>query len=142
MQTDLRAAHVILEDLLDDVDVPPPPLQARQRLVDIRARPLDDEGTEAAEDMLEIGRAPHLGLAHRLYEISAGEQRDTRLHPRLAVGAQDAALRQRAVNLRLEMVEDLGGGDVIGLKRPETLGEALSACGERVGGVRPTLKAS
>lgn len=114
MQPDLRAAHVILEHLLDDVDIVPPALQARQRLVDVRARSFDDEGTEPAEDVLEVVRAPDLGLAHGLDEVRAGEKRDPRLDARGAVGGEDAA-GERAVDLLLEVVEDLGGGNVVGL---------------------------
>lgn len=116
MQPDLRAAHVILEHLLDDVNVPPPPLQARQRLVNVGPRPLDDEGAEPAEDVLEVVGAPDLGLAHGLDEVRAGEQRYPRLDARRAVGGQHTALGQCGVDLVLEVVENLGGGDVIGLR--------------------------
>lgn len=116
MQPDLRAAHIILEHLLDNVDVPPPPLQTRQRLVDVRPRPLDDEGAEAAQDVLEVVGAPDLGLAHGLDEVRASEQRYPRLHARRAVSGQHAAFGERAVDLGLEVVEDLGGGDVVGLR--------------------------
>lgn len=115
MQPDLRTAHVILEHLLDDMDVSPPPLQARKSLVDVRACPLDDEGTEPAENVLEVVGAPDLGLAHGLNEVRTCEQRDARLDARGAVGREHAA-GNRAVDLRLEVVEDLGGGDVVGLR--------------------------
>lgn len=132
MQPDLRAAHVILEHLLDDMNVPPPPLQARQRLVDVRPRPLDDESAKAAEDVLEVGGAPDLGLAHGLDEVGAREQRYPRLDARRAVGGQHAALGERAVDLGLEVVEDLGGGDVVGLR--SFLLDALPRGGGSVGG--------
>lgn len=139
MQPDLRAAHVVLEHLLDDVDVAPPPLQARQRLVDVGARALDDEGAEAAEDMLEVGRAPDLGLAHGLDEVRPGEERDARLQARGTVGREDAAAGERAVDLGLEVVEHLGRRDVVGLQGGLSVRGADSAC---EGGGGPTLMAS
>ena len=115
MQTDLCAAHVVLEHLLDDMDVLPPSLQARQRLVDVRASPLNDKGAEPAEDVLKVVGAPDLRLAHGLNEVRAGEERDARLDARGAVGGQDAA-GKGAVDLGLEVVENVGGRDVVRLQ--------------------------
>jgi len=114
VQANLRTAHVILEHLLNNMDILPPGLKAGQRLVDIGSGPLDDEGSESAEDMLEVISAPNFGLAHRLDKIGARKECDPGLQPLLSIRRENA-VRDRSVYFRLEVVKDLGCGNEITL---------------------------
>lgn len=53
-EPDLRRRHVVLDELRDEVDVVPPAREVLDRLVDVRARALDDERAVAPEDVLEL----------------------------------------------------------------------------------------
>lgn len=87
-------------------------LQTGQRLVDIRARPLDDERAKVAKDMFEVLLRPDSRCAHGLYEVRASEQ--SYAH-RLLVAVHVLAATKATVYLMVEVVEDLCGGDVFGL---------------------------
>lgn len=114
MKADLRAAHVILEDLLDDVNILSKRLEARQRLVNISPRPFDDEGSESTQDMLKIIATPDVGLAHRLDKIGTGEESNPGLNFLFSVCGQDTA-GDGSIDFGLEVVQDLGCGNKVGL---------------------------
>lgn len=92
-----------------DVDVLLPLIERLERGLEIGPCPLEDEDAIVAEDVCDVAGIPLAGLADGLDEVCAGEENDA---DGLAgsVGALDAA--HDVVEVVVEVVEDVGGGDV------------------------------
>lgn len=104
-QANLGTAHVILNQLLNDMDIIFPRLQVCQRLVDVRARAFDDKGPVSAENVVEIFLRPDAGCGHGLDEICASEEGNAHL---LATGRCADALSD-GIDFVIDMVEDESG---------------------------------
>lgn len=104
-QPDLGRRDIILDELVNEMDIRPPPRKPLNCLVHVRARALDDHDAVAAEDMVEIRLAPHAGLAHRRDEVRAREEHDAHVL-RDAVRGRHGP---EAFDLVLEVIEHDGG---------------------------------
>lgn len=110
-------------NLGDDMDVVLVVLQARQRLVNVCARPLDDKGTKIVQYVIQILGRPHTRGAHGLDKVCSCQQGDVHW---LLVPVDILASSDNMVDLVVEVVEHLGGGNVVGLySLPGVAGQPL-----------------
>ena len=116
-------AKTYSDHLGNDMNVVLVVLEARQGLVDVGAGSLDDEGAELPQDVIQIRRGPYTGCAHCLDQVRSGEQCDTH---GLLVAMDILAAANDLVDLVVEVVEDLGSGEVLGLNGlPRVAGQPL-----------------
>lgn len=117
------------DHLGDDMNVVLVILQARQGLINVGAGPLDDEGAEVSQDVIQICRGPDPRRAHGLDQVGSSEQGNTH---GLLVAMDILAAANNLVDLVVEVVEDLGSGEVVGLNGlPGVAGQPLGGllCG-------------
>lgn len=87
-------------------------LQARQRLIDVGTRPLDDESTKVLEYVVQILGRPHARGAHCLNEVCPSQKGNAHL---LLVPVDILYAANDVVDLVVEVIEHLCGRNIVGL---------------------------
>ena len=88
-EADLGRRHVVLDELVYEVDVVPPPCEAVDCLVEVGARPLDDERAVPPKNVVKLLRGMH--MRSRVRE---------RARLDLGGGAHDAVMRSAETDAR------------------------------------------
>lgn len=78
--------------------------------------PLDDEGAVVAEEDVNVGGGPYLGVAHGEGEVGADEEHDARLDKR-AVAADCLDAAEISIDFIVKVPQDVGGAAVQGTAR-------------------------